>query len=97
MKVSKEDVERLAHLSRLSFTESEAKNMRDDMEHMLTFVEAINRLELDEVEPLVYMTEGEDILRADEVHQQITKDDALKNAPDRDTDYFKVPKVMRRD
>jgi aspartyl-tRNA(Asn)/glutamyl-tRNA(Gln) amidotransferase subunit C len=96
MKVSKEDVERLAHLSRLSFTEDEAENMLDDMQNMLTFVEAINRLELDGVEPLVYMTNEEDVLRTDEVVQHITKDDALKNAPDRDTDYFKVPKVLTR-
>ncbi len=97
MKVQKEDVERLAHLARLQFTEEEKGDMCADMDKMLAFVEQINRLDLEGLEPLVYMTREEDSLRKDKVLQAITKDEALKNAPDRDTDYFKVPKVLTRE
>lgn len=97
MKITKETIDKLAHLSRLSFTDKETASMQGDLEKMLTFVEKINRLDLDGVEPLVYMTDQEDELRSDTVVGSTTKDEALKNAPDRDTDYFRVPKVMRRE
>lgn len=96
MKIDKETIDRLAHLSRLQFSEKETTRMQGDLENMLTFIDKINRLDLDGIAPLVYMTEGEDELREDVVIKTITKDEALKNAPDRDTDYFRVPKVMRR-
>ncbi|CAG0911868.1 unnamed protein product, partial [Cyprideis torosa] len=66
--------------------------MQGDMNKMLNFVDKINELDLDGVEPLAYMSDEVNILRADEVKQEITHDDALKNAPDKDTDYFRVPK-----
>ncbi len=97
MKIDKATIDRLAHLSRLQFSEKETVRMQGDLENMLTFVDKINRLDLEGIPPLVYMTEGEDELREDLVIKTITKDEALKNAPDRDTDYFRVPKVMRRD
>jgi aspartyl-tRNA(Asn)/glutamyl-tRNA(Gln) amidotransferase subunit C len=97
MKVSKKDIDRLAHLSRLQFTDEETERMQSDLGHILSFVEKVNRLDLEKIEPLVYMTDEEDQLRMDKVEKNITKDEALKNAPEKDTDYFKVPKVMRRD
>jgi aspartyl-tRNA(Asn)/glutamyl-tRNA(Gln) amidotransferase subunit C len=96
MKINKKEVEKLAHLSRLEFTEEEKENMVADMDKILGFVEKINELDLEGVEPLVYMTDEESTLRKDEVVEQATKEEALKNAPDRDTDYFRVPKVVQR-
>ncbi|MEX1187659.1 MAG: Asp-tRNA(Asn)/Glu-tRNA(Gln) amidotransferase subunit GatC [Bacteroidia bacterium] len=87
-------VDELAHLARLSF-ENEAKTeMVSDMNKMLNFVEKLNELNTDNVEPLIYMTEEVNILREDEVISEITKEEALKNAPKRDSDYFRVPKVI---
>ncbi|MEQ9262962.1 MAG: Asp-tRNA(Asn)/Glu-tRNA(Gln) amidotransferase subunit GatC [Owenweeksia sp.] len=96
MKINKKEVEKLAHLSRLEFTEEEKENMVADMDKILGFVEKISELDLEGVEPLVYMTDEESTLRKDEVVEQATKEEALKNAPDRDTDYFRVPKVVQR-
>lgn len=97
MKISKEEVEKLAHLSRLEFNAEEIASVQKDMDKILGFVDKINELDLDGVEPLIYMSDERNVLRKDEVSQTITKDEALKNAPDKDTDYFRVPKVLKRE
>jgi len=95
MRISKEEVEKLAHLSRLQLDENAIDKMQGDMNKMLNFVDKINELDLEGVEPLAYMSDEVNILRADKIEQNISHDEALKNAPDKDTDYFRVPKVMR--
>ncbi len=96
MKIARKDVEKLAHLGRLELTEEELASMESDMNKMLQFVEKINEMDLEGVEPLAYMSEEVNILREDEVKQDITHEEALKNAPDKDTDYFRVPKVIKK-
>lgn len=96
MNIDKTTVEKLAHLSRLEFSEEEKESMVQDMDKILAFVDKISELDLDGVKPLVYLTEEENVMRKDEVVTQVTKDEALKNAPDKDTDYFRVPKVLQR-
>lgn len=96
MKNLESQVDRLAHLARLEFTAEEKAGMVKDMEKILRFIDKIEELDLQDVEPQVYMTEERTVLRKDEVKQTISRDDALKNAPDKDTDYFRVPKVVKR-
>ncbi len=96
MKIDKKDVEKLAHLSRLQLDEKAIEDMQGDMNKMLHFVEKINELDLEDIEPLAYMSEEVNVLRTDEVKQVITHEEALKNAPDKDTDYFRVPKVIKK-
>jgi aspartyl-tRNA(Asn)/glutamyl-tRNA(Gln) amidotransferase subunit C len=96
MKLDKKEVEKLAHLSRLEFSEKEKEEMIEDMDKILGFVEKINELDLEGVKPLVYMTEETNVLRKDEVLDEVGKDKALRNAPDKDSDYFRVPKVVKR-
>jgi aspartyl-tRNA(Asn)/glutamyl-tRNA(Gln) amidotransferase subunit C len=95
MKIDKETVDKIAHLARLEF-ESEAKkeDMIKDMNNMLGFIEKLNELDTTGVEPLIYMSEETNVLREDDVKHIITQEEALKNAPKKDSDYFKVPKVM---
>jgi aspartyl-tRNA(Asn)/glutamyl-tRNA(Gln) amidotransferase subunit C len=96
MNITRTDVEKLAHLGRLELTETELAQMERDMNKMLLFVDKINELNLDGIEPLAYMSDEVNILRADEIIQTISHDEALKNAPDKDTDYFRVPKVLKK-
>lgn len=96
MKISREEVEKLAHLARLEFSEKEIEAMQGDMDKILGFVAKIEELDLEGVEPLIYLNEDTNILRKDEVKTSITKEEALKNAPDKDGDYFRVPKVVKR-
>jgi aspartyl-tRNA(Asn)/glutamyl-tRNA(Gln) amidotransferase subunit C len=95
MRISKEEVEKLAHLSRLQLDENAIDKMQGDMNKMLNFVDKISELDLEGVEPLAYMSDEVNILRTDKIEQNISHEEALKNAPDKDTDYFRVPKVMR--
>lgn len=96
MSIDKNTVEKLAHLARLEFSEEEKETMVQDMDKILAFVDKISELDLEGVEPLVYLTEEGNVMRKDEVKTEVTKDEALKNAPDKDTDYFRVPKVLTR-
>lgn len=97
MKISIDEIRHLAHLARLEFTEAEMQEMQGDMDKILGFVEKINELDLEGVAPLVYLSEERNVLREDEAKQVLTKDEALKNAPDKDSDYFRVPKVLQRE
>lgn len=96
MKIDTAQVEKLAHLSRLEFSDAEKEEMVEDMNKILGFVEKINELDLGDVEPLVYLTEEDNKWREDQISDQVSREEALKNAPDRDTDYFRVPKVLKR-
>jgi len=95
MKIDKDTVDKIAHLARLEFENEAAKDaMIKDMNNMLGFIDKLNELDTKDVEPLIYMSEEVNVLREDEVKVEITQQEALKNAPKKDSDYFKVPKVM---
>ena len=95
-KVDKDTVEKIAHLARLEFNDAEKEEIIKDLNNMLAFVEKLNELNTDGIEPLVYMTDETDHLREDEVKTEITQKEALQNAPKHDSDYFKVPKVVEK-
>jgi len=94
MNIDKDTVEKIAHLARLEFDEKEKAQIINDMNNMLTFVNKLNEIDTSNVEPLIYMSDEVNVLREDEMKQDITQDEALKNAPKKDSDYFKVPKVI---
>lgn len=88
-------VDEVAHLARLEFsTENSKEQILNDMNRMLGFIDKLNELDTSNVEPLTYMTNESNVLREDVAKQTITQKEALKNAPRKDSDYFKVPKVI---
>ncbi len=94
MTVDTKTVDEIAHLARLEF-EAEAKTeIIKDMNNMLKFIEKLNELNTDNVKPLIYMTEESNVMREDEAKVTLTQQEALKNAPKHDSDYFKVSKVI---
>jgi aspartyl-tRNA(Asn)/glutamyl-tRNA(Gln) amidotransferase subunit C len=93
-KIDIKTVDEIAHLARLEFNEEAKAEIVNDMNRMLDFVEKLNELNTDNTEPLIYMTNEQDVLREDEPVVSVTQKEALKNAPHKDTDYFKVPKVI---
>jgi aspartyl-tRNA(Asn)/glutamyl-tRNA(Gln) amidotransferase subunit C len=95
MEINDEMVDKLAHLSRLKFNEEEKQAIKTDLQRMIAFVEKLNELDLDGVEPLLHMSKEVNMLREDEVKGSISREDALKNAPLHDNDFFKVPKVIK--
>ena len=96
MEITREQIKHLAHLSRLELSEAELDVMQGDMTKILGFVAKIESLDLDGVEPLTQMSKSVDVMREDEVANMISKEDALKNAPDANSDYFRVPKFGKK-
>ena len=96
MAVDIKEVERIANLSKLEFNEEEKVEITNDMNRMLDFVEQLNELNTDGVEPLIYMLEEEIEPRKDEVKQSLSQNEALKNAPEKDSDFIMVPKVLNK-
>lgn len=95
-RINNETIDKIAHLARLEFENDAKVEIAKDMNRMLDFVDKLNELNTDNVEPLIYMSKEVNVLREDEVHQDITQKDALRNAPKKDSDYFKVPKVVEK-
>ena len=96
MKVNDELVDHLAHLSRLQFDGEAKESIKGDMEKMLAFVDKLNEIDTEGVEPLTYVNEEADVLRKDEAKTTVSQKEALKNAPKADSDYFKVPRVLEK-
>ena len=95
-KIDIKTVDEIAHLARLEFDEASKPEILNDMNRMLSFIDKINELDTSNVEPLIYMTDERNILRADVPETTITQKEALKNAPKKDSDYFKAPKVIEQ-
>lgn len=93
-KIDIKTVEEVAHLARLEFTEDGKADILNDMNRMLAFVDKLNEMDTEGVEPLIYMTDEVNVMREDEPKITLTQKEALKNAPKKDSDYFKVPKVI---
>jgi aspartyl-tRNA(Asn)/glutamyl-tRNA(Gln) amidotransferase subunit C len=96
MKVNSEIVNNIAHLARLYFTEEEKKDIEQDLQQMISFVEKLNEIDTTGVQPLVHMSTVVNVLREDEIKDSISREDALKNAPVTDGVFFKVPKVIKK-
>jgi len=95
MEVNDAMIDKLAHLARLEFNETEKQEIKTDLQRMIVFVEKLNELDLEGVEPLLHMSEEINVLREDEVKGSVDRSEALKNAPSHDDQFFKVPKVIK--
>lgn len=96
MKIDNALVDRLAELSKLELDESSKETMKQDLQKIFDMMDKLNELNVDGVEPLIYMSDEVNVLRADEVKGQVSKEAALLNAPQKDSDFFKVPKVIKK-
>ena len=96
MEVNDQLVDKLAHLSRLQFTETEKAGIKNDLQRMIGFVEKLNELDLAGVQPLLHMSPEVNVLREDEVRGSVSRPAALRNAPLHDEQFFKVPKVIKK-
>ena len=66
------------------------------MNKMLDFIGKLEEVDTDGIDPLIHMTDDVNVLRADDAVSDITQKEALKNAPKKDSTYFKIPKVLTR-
>ena len=96
MEIDNETVDKIASLSKLSFSGEQKEAIKNDMNKMLNFIGKLEEVDTDDVDPLIHMTDDVNVLRADDAVSDITQKEALKNAPKKDSTYFKIPKVRTR-
>jgi aspartyl-tRNA(Asn)/glutamyl-tRNA(Gln) amidotransferase subunit C len=95
-KIDIKTVDEIAHLARLEFNAESKPEILNDINRMLSFVDKLNEMDTENVEPLIYMTNERNVLRPDVPETTLTQKEALKNAPKKDSDYFKAPKVIEQ-
>jgi aspartyl-tRNA(Asn)/glutamyl-tRNA(Gln) amidotransferase subunit C len=96
MKITDEIVDHIAHLARLEFIGEDKEEIKQDMDKIIRFMDKLNSINTDGVEPLIFMSDAVNVLREDVAEITISKEEALKNAPKRDSDYFRIPKVLTK-
>jgi aspartyl-tRNA(Asn)/glutamyl-tRNA(Gln) amidotransferase subunit C len=94
MKIDRALLDKIAHLARLEFDEKDAEKMMKDMTAIVDWVEKLKEVDTENVEPLTTMSHEINVLREDEVKEHLSHVRGLKNAPKKDLDYFRVPKVL---
>ncbi len=94
MKISTEEVQKVALLSRLSFGAEEMEAMKTSMNSILTYMDELNQYDTTDTEPTVHAVEQYNVMRDDVPHESFTNEEALMNAPEKEDGYFKVPKII---
>ena len=93
MKVEKEEVRNIAKLAKLEFSEEELNRFQKELSVILEYMEKLNRLDTENIEPKYYVFQQDTLFREDKPNNKFSKEEALKNAPKRTDDFFLVPKV----
>ena len=93
MKVDKNTLDKIAHLSRLEIEPQNEKPLLESLSDILTWVEKLNELDTENVEPLTNISQEINAIRQDVVGKHLDRESGLKNAPDHNKEFFKVPKV----
>ncbi len=88
------DVEHIAHLARLALTAEEKEKFGTQLSSILTYVEKLKELDTSGIEPTSHVLAIHNVMREDGMRPSLPKDDALKNAPDRADDFYRVPKII---
>jgi len=95
MSVTREQVDHIAKLARLVFDETEKEQLAGELSAVLDYVEQLQGVNTEGVEPLSHPTEISNRLRADNVADSLSQEAALQNAPAKEKGFFKVPKVIK--
>ena len=94
MPLSRSDVERISLLARLKFGEDELDRMTEQLSQIVQYVEQLSDLDTDNVEPMAHTLDLVDVVRPDERHPSLPRDEALANAPRHDDECYRVPAVL---
>jgi aspartyl-tRNA(Asn)/glutamyl-tRNA(Gln) amidotransferase subunit C len=93
-KITREEVQHVAKLSRLSFTAHQEERLTEQMNSILTYMEKLNQLDTVGVPPMTHAIELQNVFRADDVQDSLDREQSLANAPASDGVNFVVPKVI---
>ena len=96
MEVNDTLVDKLANLAKLQFDDTEKSAIKNDLQRMIQFVEKLNELDTTGVSPMLHMSDNINALREDQIKGSISREEGLKNAMKKDSQFFKVPKVIKK-
>jgi aspartyl-tRNA(Asn)/glutamyl-tRNA(Gln) amidotransferase subunit C len=96
MKLDNIKLKELAHLARLEFSDEELIDIGNDLKKIIEFCDQLKSVDTKGIDPLIYLSDEINVLRDDQIKHGLKKEDAFKNAPASDSDYFKVPKVITK-
>ena len=94
MPISREQVEHVAVLARLALTEAEKDKLTTELGQILEHADKIAELDTAEVEPTAHAVAVTNVWRSDRPGEELSREEALSNAPDREEDAFGVPKII---
>ncbi len=94
MSIDKNQVKKVAKLSRVSLDDSKVESLSKDLASILNFVEQLNKLDTEKTEPLTSIVDKKLEPRNDKINDGKIKDQILKNSPDKNEEFFIVPKVV---
>ncbi|HTM09793.1 MAG TPA: Asp-tRNA(Asn)/Glu-tRNA(Gln) amidotransferase subunit GatC [Verrucomicrobiae bacterium] len=94
MKITREEVKRVALLARLQLSEEEESRLTEQLDNILQYMEKLGRLDTTNVEPLAHAVDIVNAFREDRVTNEPQPESLLANAPDRENTFFKVPKII---
>lgn len=90
------DVVKTSRLSRLKLTDGELATFTEQLTGLLEYIEILNEVDTDDVEPMAHAVELSDVFREDEPRESLPRSDALANAPKTDGECFLVPPILER-
>tara|TARA_B110000003_G_scaffold223271_1_gene223626 strand:- start:269 stop:556 length:288 start_codon:yes stop_codon:yes gene_type:complete len=94
MTIDLKTIKHISKLSRISVEDSKAKKLAGDLNSIFDFIEKLNELDTENIEPLTSVVEITLKLRSDEVKSENIREQILKNSPDENEDFFVVPRVV---
>ena len=93
MQITNELVSYVANLSRIKLDENEISEMQSQMSEIVNYMDILNQLDTENVEPLSHIFSITNVMRDDEIHYDCTKEQLMMNAPEEENGFFKVPKI----
>ena len=94
MMIDEQTIQHLSNLCKLEFFDNEKTQIIEDLNNILNFIDKIKDVDTSNVEPLIYMSDRDNVLHNDTVEQSTLKDDALNNSPSDNSEFFVVPTVL---
>ncbi len=94
MKVTRNDIDTVASLSRLNIRDDEVADVMEQLDKFLNYVDNLNGIDTTDIEPTTYALQMQNVFRTDTIKPSLPREDALSNAPLKEDGYFKVPRVL---
>jgi aspartyl-tRNA(Asn)/glutamyl-tRNA(Gln) amidotransferase subunit C len=93
-KIDKQQVQKVAKLARLQISNEETEQFSDQLSEIIKYIEKMDKLDTDSVDPLAHCLDIHNNFRKDVPQESLGTEKTLENAPERDEDFFKVPKII---